>query len=81
MVVRLDLKRPELSDAGAMDVLKAWDDGVSRCDIRTVCVRGSCDPDVWRGYVRASFVRRCDVRAVAVVCEIWIYGPLPYRCT
>ena len=25
--------------------------------------------------MRASFVRRCNVRAVAVLFEIWIYGP------
>jgi len=44
---RLVLKRAELIDAGAMGGLKAWEDGVSRCDIRIDCVRGSCDPDVW----------------------------------
>ena len=43
----LVLKRAELSDAGAMDVLKAWEDGVWRCDIRSVCVRCSSDPGVW----------------------------------
>ena len=42
----LVLKRAELIDAGAMDDLKAWEDGVLRCDIRSVCVRGSCDPGV-----------------------------------
>ena len=26
--------------------------------------------------MRASFVRWCDVLAVAVLSEIWIYGPL-----
>ena len=51
--VRLVLKCPELIDAGAMDVLKAYEDGV------------------WR----------CDILAVADLCEIWIFGTLPYRCT
>jgi hypothetical protein len=43
----LVLKRAELIDAGAMDVLKAWEDGVWRCDIWSVCVRCSSDPGVW----------------------------------
>ena len=47
VAVCLVLKRLELIDAGAMDVLKAYEDGVWRCDIRVVCVRGSCDPGVW----------------------------------
>ena len=47
VVLCLVLKRAEHSDAGAMDVLKAWEDGVWRCDIRSVCVRCSSDPGVW----------------------------------
>lgn len=37
--VRLDLKRPKLIDAGAMNVLKAWEDGVSRGDGDTTVAR------------------------------------------
>ena len=48
VAVCMVLKRTKPIDAGAMDVLKAYEDGVWRCDIRTVCVRGSCDPGVWR---------------------------------
>lgn len=39
----LVLKRAELSDAGAMAGLIAWEDHLRRVDIWFVCVRLSCD--------------------------------------
>ena len=36
-------KRAELSDAGAMDGLIAWENHVQRAHRWSVCVRGSCE--------------------------------------
>jgi len=41
--VCLVLKRAELSDAGAMDGMIAWEKHVQRAHRWSVCMRGSCE--------------------------------------